>query len=282
MQEFLQFAVYGILIGATYGLIAVPLGFAHTAFGIVDAAVGAYAALAGVVAVVVGGVLGVVAGVGTGVAASLVVAVVYRLLVKRRVADPIIIIAATFGIGLAIQSIILTQFGKDPVIAQLFSRSWRVGAVFLNPQQLVDFLVGLLVVAVLLIVLYKTSIGRQIRAGADNTTGALLAGISVVRNQYLIFATEGLLAGVGGILLAYTTGLDYTSVVTLTLNAFAAAVIFGMGGPLACFLGGVVIGFVESMVAGYVSNGVLTAGPYVFVILLLIFKRGSVVAGGRP
>lgn len=282
MHEFLQFAVYGILIGATYGLIAVPLGFAHTAFGIVDASVGAYAALAGVTAVVVGGVLGVVAGIGIGIAASLVVAVVYRLLVKRRVADPIIIIAATFGIGLAIQSIILTQFGKDPVIAQLFSRSWRVGGVFLNPQQLLDFLVGLLVVAVLLVVLYKTSIGRQIRAGADNTAGALLAGISVVRNQYLIFAAEGLLAGIGGILLAYTTGLDYTSVVTLTLNAFAAAVIFGMGGPLACFLGGIVIGFVESMVAGYVSNGVLTATPYVFVILVLIFKRSSVIAGGRP
>lgn len=282
MHEFLQYAVYGILIGATYGLIAVPLGFAHTAFGIVDAAVGAYAALAGVVAIVVGGALGIIAGVGVGIAAALVVAVVYRLLVKRRVADPIIIIAATFGIGLAIQSIILTQFGKDPVIAQVFPRSWRWGAIFLNPQQILDFVVGLLVVAALLVILYKTSIGRQIRAGADNTTGALLAGISVVRNQYLIFAVEGLLAGIGGILLVYTTGLDYTSAVTLTLNAFAAAVIFGMGGPVACFLGGIVIGFVESMVAGYVSSGVLTAGPYVFVILVLIFKRSPMIAGGRP
>lgn len=278
MHEFLQYLVQGVLIGVTYGLIALPLGLAHMAAGIVDAAVGGYATLAGVVAVVVGGVVGVVAGIGIGIAAALVVAVIYRLLVKRGVGDPVIVIAATFGAGLAIQSITLTQFGKDPSIARLFTQSWDLGPIFVNPQQVINLAVGVAFVAALLVALYKTSIGRQIRAGADNKIGALLAGISVTRLQYLVFAVEGLLAGVAGILLAYTTGLDFTSVVTLTLSAFGAAVIFGMRGPLACFLGGIVIGVVESLVAGYISSGVLTAIPYIFVIAVLLFMPRSSLA----
>lgn len=281
MQEFLQYAVYGILIGVTYGLIALPLGLAHQAFGIVDAAVGAYATLAGVLAVAVGGVLGAVAGIGSGIAASLMVAVIYRLLVKRNVVDPVIIIAATFGAGLAIQSFILTVFGADPMISQLFTQAWHVGPIFLSAQQVINLIVGVFLVGALLAVLYKTSIGRQIRAGADNKVGALLAGISVTRLEYLVFVAEGLLASVAGVLLAYSTGLDYNSVVTLTLNAFGAAVIFGMRGPLACFLGGIVIGIVEALVSGYISSGVLTAIPYVFVIAVLIFTPRS-LHGARP
>lgn len=281
MQEFLQYAVYGILIGVTYGLIAVPLGLAHQAFGIVDSAVGAYATLAGVIAVAVGGVLGAVAGIGSGVAVALVVAVIYRLLVKRNVVDPVIIIAATFGAGLAIQSFILTVFGAQPSISQAFTQVWSLGPIFLISQQVINLIVGLLLVGALLTILYKTSIGRQIRAGADNKVGALLAGISVTRLEYLVFAAEGLLAGVAGVLLVYTTGLDYTSVITLTLNAFGAAVIFGMRGPLACFLGGIVIGVVEALVAGYISSGVFTAIPYVFVIAVLIFTPRSLL-GARP
>lgn len=278
MNEFLQYLVQGLMIGVMYGLIALPLGLAHMACGIVDAAVGGYAVLAGVVAITVGGVVGVFAGIGVGVVTALIVAVIYSLLVKRGVGDPVITIAATFGAALAIQSIILTQFGKDPSMGQLFSQSWNLGPVYINPQQIINLAIGASLVSALLIILYKSSIGRQIRAGADNKIGALLAGISVTRLQYLVFAVEGLLAGIAGILLAYTTGLDFTSVVTLTLSAFGAAVIFGMRGPLACFSGGIVIGLVESLVAGYVSSGALIAIPYIFVIAVLIFVPRSTLA----
>lgn len=281
MTDLMQFAVQGILLGVAYGLIALPLGLAHQAHGIIDSAVGGYAVAAGIIAVVVGGVTGVFAGLAVGVAAALVVGTIYRLLVKRGVSDPIIVVAATFGIGLAIQSLILTGFGKDPRVVHLFSESLNIGPVFIDRQQLVNLAVGVSLVLITVAVLYRTGIGRQIRAAADNTVGAALSGISVARLQYLVFGFEGLLAGVGGVLLAYTTGLDFNSVVTLTLNAFGAAIIFGMRGPIACFAGGVVIGVVESLVAGFVSGGVLTAIPYIFVIAMLMFIPRTTLAA-RP
>ncbi|MBM7368649.1 branched-chain amino acid ABC transporter permease [Gordonia hydrophobica] len=278
MDLFLQYIVQGIFLGVTYGLIAVPLGLAHSAHGIVDAAVGGYAALAGIVALAIGGAVGVMAGLGVGVAAALVVAVIYRLLVRRGASDPVIVVAATFGVGLAIESIILTQFGKDARIHRLFTDSVDLGPVFIDPQYLINLATGVVLVAAVIVLLYKSTIGRQIRAAADNKAAALLAGVSVTRLQYLVFILEGLLAGVAGILLAYTVGLDFTSAVTLTLNAFGAAIIFGMRGPLACFAGGIVIGVIDSLVAGYVSGGMLTALPFIVVIgVLILMPRSTLV-----
>lgn len=281
MTDVLGYAIQGLLLGVAYGLIALPFGLTYSTLHVADAAVGSYAALGGIVAAVVGGVVGGIVGVGASIAAALVVAVTYRGLMKRRIADPIIVVAATFGFALAIESAILLWHGKDGIIVQLFSESWGIAGVYVNPQSVVNLVVGVLLVAALVLLLDRTSLGRQIRASADNDLGALLSGIPVVRLHYLVFVIEGLLAGIGGVLLVYTIGLSYGSGIQLTLTAFGAAIIFGLRGPLHGFLGGLVIGVAQGLVGGLTDGGFWSALPFIFVLAVLLLSPRA-VAVERP
>lgn len=281
MIEFLGYVLQGALIGVTYGLIALPFGLVYMTLHVADAAVGSYAALAGIVAATIGGVVGAVAGILAGVAMALLVALIYQGLVKRRIGDPIIVVAASFAVALAAESLILTQHGKDGIIRRIFKESWDVGGIYINPQSVINLIVGFVLVGAVAALLNRSSIGRQIRASADNVLGALLTGVPVVRLQYLVFAAEGLLAGVGGVLLVYTTGISYSSGIQLTLTAFGAALIFGLRGPLYGFLGGLVIGIAQALVAGYTSGGIYTAIPFFFVLVVLVLSPRAAMVG-RP
>lgn len=281
MQNFLEYAVQGLLLGVTYGLIALPIGLFYMTIRTLDVAVGGYAAASGIVAATVGGIAGVAAGLLTGVTVAMGVSVIYRLLVKRGIGDPITVVAATFGVGMAIDSVILWQHGTAPLISQLFTGFWSVEGISINPQSVLNLAIGIVMVGLALAVLFATSVGRQLRASADNVLGALLAGVPVVRLQYLTFFVQGLLAAIAGILLVYTSGLDFTSGTRLTLSAFGAAILFGLRGPAYCFLGGLVLGLVEGLVGGYGSGGLTTMLPFLFVLLVLVASP-RVALAGRP
>lgn len=281
MTELLGYILQGALIGVAYGLIALPFGLTYRTLHVADAAVGSYAVLGGIVAVTIGGVVGAFAGVAASVAMALLVGLIYQGLIKRRIGDPIIVVACTFAVALAIESAILTLHGKDAVIIRLFSESWEISGIYLNPQSIVNLVIGALLVAALFATLNWTSAGRQIRASADNVLGALLAGIPVVRLQFLVFAIQGLLCGIAGILLLLTTGMDYASGIKLTLTAFGAAIIFGLRGPLHAFLGGIVIGVVQALVAGYTPGGIYSTIPFLFVLVVLVASPRAAMVG-RP
>jgi branched-chain amino acid transport system permease protein len=257
------------------------MGLFYTTIRTLDVAVGGYAALAGVAAATVGGIAGVGAGLVVGTAMAMFVSVIYRLLVKQGIGNPITVVAATFGIGMAIDSLILWWHGKDPVIEQLFTGFWSIGGISINPQQVLNLVIGLALVGLALAGLYLTDVGRQLRASADNTLGALLSGVPVVRLQYLTFFVQGLVASIAGVLLVYTSGLDFTSGTRLTLVAFGAAILFGLRGPAHCFLGGLVLGLVEGLVGGYGSGGLTSVIPFVFVLLVLVASP-RVALAGRP
>jgi branched-chain amino acid transport system permease protein len=281
VQNFLEYAVQGLLLGVTYGLIALPIGLFYMTIRTLDVAVGGYAAASGIVAATVGGIAGVTAGLLTGVTIAMGVSIIYRLLVKRGIGDPITVVAATFGVGMAIDSVILWQHGTSPLISQLFTGFWSVGGISINPQSVLNLAIGIVMVGLALVVLFATSVGRQLRASADNVLGALLAGVPVVRLQYLTFFVQGLLAAIAGVLLVYTSGLDFTSGTRLTLAAFGAAILFGLRGPVHCFLGGLVLGLVEGLVGGYGSGGLTTMLPFLFVLLVLVASP-RVALAGRP
>lgn len=281
MIDVIGYVLQGALVGVAYGLIALPFGLTYSTVHVADAAVGSYAALAGIIAATIGGVTGGLAGLAVAVAAALFIGLVFRLLSKRGIGDPIIVVTATFAFALAVESAVLLWHGENGIIVQLFASSMKIGPIYINPQSLVNLAVGIVLVAALMVLLRRTSIGRQIRASADNSVGALLAGVPVARLQYLVFALSGLLAGIGGVLLVYTNGLGFTSGIQLTLTAFGAAIILGLKGPVHAFLGGIVIGIAEGLVGGLTSGGIWAAVPFLFVLVVLIFSPRA-AAVGRP
>lgn len=279
MYELLEFSSRGVLLGVTYGLLAFPISLLFIATDTVDLAVGAYAVLAGAGAMFVGNAftppLGIIAGILVGVAASSAIGAISLMLGRRQKGDPLVLVLASFGFAIFLESVVLTLFGKDPFIRQPFTYYWNIGGIRVSPQAGVNMAIGLLLVMAVYVILYRTSWGRDVRATANNERAALLSGIPVRKLQFSAFMFAGLLAGVAGILVLYTSGMDFASGMPLTLAGFGAAIVFGLHGPLRGFLGGLAIGVVETMSSGYTNGGLASLVPLIFIFGVLTLGRAA-------
>jgi branched-chain amino acid transport system permease protein len=281
--ELFELSMRGLFLGVTIGLLALPISLLYLTTDSVDLAVGPYAVLAAAVALLVGGIGGAAAGVFAAVVASMIVGAISLRLNQPGKQDPITVVLATFGAATLLESLILTVYGKNPIVRRPFEELWDVFGVRISPQVGINVLVALGILAALSLVLYATPFGRAMRASAINPLGAALAGVPVPGIWFATYVIGGLLAGIAGILILNTTGMDYTNGLPFTLGAFGAAILFGLRSPLRAFLGGIGMGLVQAWSAGYLPGAWATAVPLIFTFLVLSSGRMSraVIAGGR-
>ncbi|MFZ5508424.1 MAG: branched-chain amino acid ABC transporter permease [Pseudomonadota bacterium] len=275
MAELLEYLTRGVLIGVTYGLLAYPISLLFVATGTVDLAVGSYAVLAGAVAAQLPAPWGFVFAVLAAAAAASVVGMVSNALARRQPGEGLTTVLASFGFAIVLESVVLTGFGKDPMVRHQFDTFWNLLGVRVSPQAGINVATGLVILAGVFVLLFRTPWGRVIRAAAVNPRGATLAGIPVARTQFSVFVTAGVLSGIAGILILYTSGLDFASGLPLTLKSLGAAILLGLGNPLRGFIGGIAIGIVEALSVGYAPQSVGTLLPYLFIFVVLCAGRMS-------
>jgi branched-chain amino acid transport system permease protein len=281
----LEYALRGLLNGSVYALLALPMTLFFTTAATVDFAIGAYALLAAAVATAVAGPLGVVAGLASAVAASAVMAGIY-LLLKRSSGgeDGIRVALASFGLSLAISSIVLIVWGTQPFVRQTFTNVLDFWGFRVSPQGLINVAVVLVLVGLTWVILLRTQLGRMMRAAAVNAGGAELASIPVLGVQCATLLVGGVLGGVAGLLILYSSGMDFTASLGLTFIGFAAAIIFGIQSPLRCLAGGLAIGVIEAIAAGYTTGMVTAMVPSFFMLVVLLSGQlgASRYSGDRP
>lgn len=278
-----EYIFRGLLNGTVYALLALPMTLMFTTAATVDFAIGAYALLAAAVGTAIPGVFGIAAGMGSAVAASAVMAVIYVLL-KRENKDGIRVALASFGLSLAISSIVLIVWGTKPFVRQTFTTMFEFGALRVNPQGLINVAVAIGLVATTWLVLQRTQLGRMMRAAAVNAPGAELAAIPVIGVQCGTLLAGGLLGGIAGLLILHSSGMDFTASLGLTFIGFAAAIIFGIQSPLRCLGGGLAIGVIEALSAGYTSGMITSMVPSLFMLIVLLTGQlgAGRYSGDRP
>lgn len=269
MMLLVEYVVRGVFLGAMYGLLALPMSLAFVTIGTIDFAIGAYALLAAALGATIGGTLGVLAGLGGALAASIVMAAIFLLLKRAGHHDSLMVALSSFGLAVAIGSIVLATWGSTAFVRQGLDTVWTLAGIRLSPQGPINLAVGVTLLGALMALLYGTGFGRVLRASAVNPQGAELAGIPVLAVQAIIFVAGGLLGGIAGVLILYSSGLDFTAGLSLTLSGFAAAIIFGVRSPAQGFLGGIAIGVAEALSAGYGSGAMTSLVPQVVVLLVL-------------
>jgi branched-chain amino acid transport system permease protein len=279
----IEYIVRGLLNGAVYGILALPMSLLFATAGTVDFAIGAYALLAAAVATTVAGPVGLIAGALSALAASAVMAVIFALL-KRSGEEGIRVALASFGLSVAIASIVLLVWGTQPFVRPTFTTMLEIGGLRINPQGLINVAVSVGLVALLTHLLRKTNLGRMMRAAAANKLGAELAGIPVLGVQCATILAGGVLGGVAGLLILHSAGLDFTASLSLTFIGFAAAIIFGIQSPVRSLLGGLAMGVVEALSAGFTSGMVTSMIPSAFMLVVLLTGQlgSSRFAGDRP
>ncbi len=277
LSSFLQFLFSGMTVGATYALAALGFTLIYNASGVINFAQGEFIMIGGMAAVFL-----VKLGVPLPLAIVLAVAIaaLVAVLVEKLAIEPagnaevVTLIIITIGASLTIRGLVQVSLGKGNHALPAFSGETPI-AVFgatLLPQSLWVLGVTGVVVAALAWFFGRTMTGKAMLATAHNKLAAQLVGINTRFILLLSFALAGALGAVGGILVAPINYTSYDAGIMLGLKGFVAATLGGLGSGLGAVAGGLILGVVEAMTAGYVSSAYKDATPFVLILLILFFR----------
>lgn len=137
---------------------------------------------------------------------------------------------------------------------------------------LLDFIVGVVVMLVMQEFLKRTYMGRAISAAAQDTRASKLMGINTKRIYYYAFGIAMISAAIAGTFLGMTFPFTPTSGTTFLTIAFGAVIVGGLGSMMGTFLGGVILGVVQTLSAHFLGANAQMLVLYVIILIFLTFR----------
>ena len=273
-----QLLTNGLINGSFYALSALGLTLVFGLMRVVNFAHGEFYVFGGLL----GWSLTALAGIPFFVALVLVIvlmgAVGYaidRLLIERvreHGEEPSILL--TIGLSIFLANTALLTFGTAPQrIASPFPSSpvfW--GPVVVTQARLFTVVVCALLVVAAHLLIQKTRLGQAMRATFQDPMAAQLVGIRTAQIYGATFALGTALAGVAGMLLGSIYVAQAAIGGLISAKAFVVVILGGMGSFWGAVIGGLVLGIVEALWAGYISVGMVDAIGFLLVIVMLLFR----------
>jgi len=202
------------------------------------------------------------------------------LLVQRGLVDRVIDaphemqILLMLGVALVLENLALVAFGPEPtrVRSPLGAATLWLGPVFVDVARLVTFVVAVALTVALSLFLYRTDLGRTIRAAADNTYGALVIGTDVRRVYAVAFGVGAACVGAAGALVSSILPFQPPTGLSLSVTSFNIVIIGGMGSLLGAFIGGLLVSVAESLGAVFLKPSLKELVSFSLLIVILLFR----------
>jgi branched-chain amino acid transport system permease protein len=285
MPELLQYLFSGLTVGAVYALVALGFTIIYNASDVVNFAQGEFVMLGGMTTWLLGTL-----GLPLPLAAvfAIVVAIVAGLtlnwlaIAPARGASVVALIIITIGASIFLRGLAQVVFDKSFHRLPSFSGDapFTVLGATILPQSLWVMAGAGLIFLALWAFFQHTLAGKAMTATAANRLAAQLVGIDTGAVMALAFGLSAAIGAVAGILVAPITLTSYDVGTLLALKAFAAAMLGGMGNPLGAVVGGLAVGVMEQMGAGYLSSKYKDAFAFLVIIATLFLLPNGLL--GRP
>lgn len=289
MQQLLQQLINGITIGSFYALVALGYTMVYGVLRLINFAHGnlfmwgAYIGFTGSSALLV--LIGrnspvavfpvaVIVIVTIALMGVLVERVAYRPLRSAGRLAPII---SALGVAFVLESLVRNIYGASwktyPAGLLPTGRIVLMDNVRVSGMQVVVLAVSFLLMALLYLFVYRTRIGTAMRAVSLDHEVSRLMGIDVDRIIAIVFLIGPGLGGMAGLIVGlYYGSFDFTLGWIFGLKAFIAAILGGIGNIPGAMLGGMILGIIETLGAGYISPQWKDVIAYIMLILILIFR----------
>lgn len=276
MAELMQFLLSGLTVGAVYALVALGFTIIYNASDVVNFAQGEFVMLGGMITVFAN-----TAGLPIPLAALIAIAVtavagvaLNKLAIESARGAPVVsLIIITIGASIFIRGVAQLVFDKQLHRFPAFTGDEPIqvlGATIL-PQALWVLFGALVVFAGLWAFFTRTLTGKAVLATSNNRLAAQLVGINVNWVMTLSFALSAAIGALAGVLVTPITNTSYDVGIALALKGFAAAMLGGMGNPIGALVGGLLLGLIEALTAGYLSSVYKDAAAFVVILLVLFF-----------
>jgi branched-chain amino acid transport system permease protein len=264
---FLQQVINGLTLGSVYAVVALGYTMVYGIIQLINFAHGEVVMIGAMVAFTVITALAgtmpplvvVMIGVGCAVPACMLVGYAVERLAYRplRRAPRLAPLISAIGVSIILQYLAVLVWTRNviafPQIIQ--TRSYTVAGASITNVQIAIVLLCVAIMAGLALLVYRTRLGTAMRATAQNPQVAGLMGVDINRVIAATFLIGAGLGAVAGVMVGTYYGIaQYTMGSVLGLKAFAAAVLGGIGNIPGAMLGGVLLGIVEALGAGYIGD----------------------------
>ena len=295
----LQQILNGLVLGSVYALIALGYTMVYGILQLINFVHGDVLMVGAMVGVTVVSLLAksglplpiilVIA-----VACAIPVCVILSLLIERvayrplRNAPKLAPLITAIGLSIVIQTLAMIIWKPNPIVFPdlLPTKPIEIGPALLAPKQMLILVVSAILMIGLLLLVNRTKLGRAMRATAENPRIAGLMGVNANQVIAVTFAIGASLAAVAGVLVAMNYNIAQFSMGFIPgLKAFTAAVLGGIGNMGGAVLGGLLLGIIESLGAGYIGD--LTGGflgsnyqdifAFVVLIVVLVFRPSGLM-----
>jgi neutral amino acid transport system permease protein len=273
---YVQLAANGLSQGLVVGLAAlgITLVFGIARFANASAgdslSFGAYMALIGqrmTGSLLLGAVFAIVV---SALASVLCYKLVFKQLAGR---SSVALLVGSIGLAFLLRGALGVVFGHQQQVFDVqLTRPYRLGELAVSALDLQMAGVAALCLGVAFGTLYFTSIGRQMRALADNPDLARVSGIRPERVMIALWSLVGGITAVAGLILGIKTVVSPESGWEMLLPAFAAAILGGIGSPLGAVLAGLLLGAAQELSTPFVGFTYKIALSFVVILFVLLFR----------
>ena len=293
--SFLNFLISGVSLGSIYAIIALGytmvygiakmLNFAHGDVIMVGAYICFFACTKFNLPPIVGVIL------------AMIVCTVLGMTIEKlaykplRAATSLAVLITAIGVSYFLQNAALLLWGSSPVVFPNFFKSagGETGIALFGGELRVSY-VALVTIAVCVVIMValslfigKTKMGKAMRACSEDKGAAQLMGINVNRTISMTFAIGSALAAIAGVLLCSSyPKLSPTTGAMPGIRAFTAAVFGGIGSIPGAFLGGLLIGIIESFAKAYISTQLSNSIVFAVLIIVLLVRPAGLLGKYTP
>jgi branched-chain amino acid transport system permease protein len=278
---FLLLLSNGVLIGLMYSLIALGFVLVYKATDAVNFAQGEFVMIAGLVVALamssagvplwIAVILGLASMVSFGFALE-------RIVLRKLIGRPVIaVVMATIGLASILRGVGPTFFGAGTKSLPLpiSDEPFIIGPLFIPPIQILGATVSIVFLTGFACFFLWSRKGIAMRAVADNQQVAMAMGIDVERYFGLAWAMTGIVSALGGIIWGNLIGVD-VNLSLVGFKVFPVVILGGLDSIPGAVVGGLIVGIVENIAAGYidpyVGGGTKDFAPYVLMILALMIR----------
>ncbi|MFL6676579.1 MAG: branched-chain amino acid ABC transporter permease [Massilia sp.] len=306
METFVQQILNGLVLGSMYALVALGYTMVYGVLNLINFAHGDVLMIGAMVGLSILKVLDTyapglsgylqlaIAILGAIPAAMLVNVIIERVAYRRlRNAPRLAPLITAIGVSIILQALVMAMpfWGRNPLPFPqvLSSEPIMIGGAVISQTQVLLLVLAAVAMFALVMLVERTKMGRAMRAVAENPRVAGLMGVDSNRVIVATFAIGAALAAVAGVMWGanYAT-IQFAMGTVPGMKAFCAAVLGGIGNIYGAMIGGIVLGIIESLGAGYIGD--LTGGflgshyqdIFAFVVLILVLTvRPSGIMGER-
>ncbi|MBF0146510.1 MAG: branched-chain amino acid ABC transporter permease LivH [Magnetococcales bacterium] len=293
-----QQAVNGLILGATYGLIAIGYTMVYGIIGMINFAhgeiymVSAYLTAISLAVLHFFGITSIPVVLIVVLVATLCITALHGWFVERiayrplRDSNRLAPLITAIGLSLILQNYVrLSQGARSQGVPTLLTGSFVIpagsGVIQITHVQALIIVVAIASMAVLTFIMHRTSLGRACRATEQDRVMASLLGINTDYIISVVFVIGAAMAAIAGVLVSLNYGsFDFHIGFITGIKAFTAAVLGGIGSLPGAMLGGLILGLSESFFSGFVNTDYKDVFAFALLVLVLIFRPSGLL--GQP